>query len=55
MSTHTAMLIFGMAVMWLVYQFALRACKCRYCGKVNDHEPHCPFAGSGLTGGSGKV
>lgn len=47
---HAAQLMFGLAVMWLVFQFGLRALKCRYCGKVNDHEPHCPFQNSGMTG-----
>jgi hypothetical protein len=51
MSAHTAMLMLGMAVLWLVYQFALRQIRCLYCGGVNTHEDHCPFVGSGMTGG----
>jgi hypothetical protein len=52
MDDRAAMFMFGMAVLFLVYQFALRMIRCRYCGGVGTHEPHCPYANSGLTGGS---
>lgn len=45
------MLMLGMALLFVVYQYALRQITCQYCGAINTHEPHCPYADSGLTGG----
>lgn len=40
---RAAQLMLGLALPWLVYQFALRAITCRYCGKKGTHEVHCPY------------
>jgi hypothetical protein len=43
-------MMFIFAVFYVVYQIGLKKIRCRYCGKVN-HEEHCPYAGSGQSGG----
>lgn len=48
--THAALFMLVLALLFFVYQFALRMVRCRYCGGINEHDDHCPFQGTGLNG-----
>lgn len=48
--TTFALWMVGLAFFFLVYEWFVRQLTCRYCGKTNGHEEHCPYAGSGLSG-----
>ena len=36
------------AVLYLMREAWKSVNRCAYCGAVNAHEEHCPYAGSGL-------
>lgn len=45
-----AQLMLGVGALFLVYQLFVRMMRCNYCGAINTHEPHCPYANTGMKG-----
>jgi hypothetical protein len=47
---RATLFLFVLVFVWAIFQGFVNRLRCRYCGRVNTHEDHCPYAGSGLHG-----